>query len=293
MHPRSEKYEDSIGYKDFIDEYESTLKTAIQIKDSPTGKIIIGNLRNMTVLGGRVKIQEDLFGLVPNPNNHLTLNRSDMLNIPHSVNTFSNGQALNRRTKWFCIGTGGENPAQPLKIFSPKNYETDLYKKAPFRCVPLNSDLSTSDAIPYRLRKAITIAGNQYWAYYAKAFTVDSLDLTFNENNYVPIVADTVPVASDDTTHRLSGGKVLTVSRFTLTVTETEFKEWYRLNNQGNLSGARLSELGLIFGLDAVNESANGRMEIADAELGAKLTHSPVFMDEEGSSRVVEYRIYT
>jgi hypothetical protein len=288
-----ERYEEMVTREHVINEYKSTLDTAIQVKDTKNGKLILANLKNMTVLGGRVKIQEDIYGLTPNPNNHLILNRADMLNIPHSVDTFQSGQALNRRTKWFMIGTGGENPAQPLKIFSPKNYETKLYNAVPFRCVPLNADLAEADAAQYRFRKPITIAGNQYWAYYLKAFTVEELVLTFNENNYVPIVDDTVPVSANDTSHRLSGGKVLCVSRFNLTVTENEFKEWYRLTNQGNLSGARLSELGLAMGIDAVNEAASGRLEVADAELTAKLTHSPVFMDEEGSSRVVEYKIYT
>ena len=288
-----ERYEENIAREDVINEYKSTLDTAIQIKDTKDGKLILANLKNMTVLGGRVKIQEDLYGLTPNPNNHLILNRADMFNVPHSVSTFQNGQALNRRTKWFTIGNGGENPAQPLKIFSPKNYETNLYNSVPFRCVPLNADLAEADAAQYRFRKPITINGNQYWAYYFKAFTVDELLLSFNETIYIPLKEDTVPVSANDTNHRLSGGKVICTSRFNLTVTENEFKEWYRLTNQGNLDGARLSELGLIMGLDAVNEQANGRIEVADAEMTAKLTHSPVFMDEEGSSRVVEYKIFT
>ena len=291
---KKEYYRDQIAARDeMVREYESTLDTAIQIKDGPNGKIILANLTNMTVLGGRLKIQEDLYGLTPNPNQHLPLNRPDMLNVPHSVNTFDAGKALERRIKWFMIGTGGENLSVPFSTYKPKNYETKLYNEVPFRCVPLNADLTETEAASYRLRKPITIANDQYWAYYAKVMTVDSLDLTFNENNYVPLIADTTPVQKNDTSHRLSGGKVIAVSRFTLTITETEFKEWYRLKNNGLLDGARLSELGLIFGLDTPNSLVNGRLEVADAEMAAKLTHSPVPMDEEGSSRVVEYRIYT
>ena len=285
-----EKYAEHIEVKHGRD-HESTLHSEVTYIDTDTKRIIISKMPNMTVLGGRLDIQEQLFGMNPNPNQHILLSRPDILGVPHSLDVFATNRSLERRTRWFMIGTGAENPSVPFQIYKPRNYETKLYNHVPFRCVPIGAPLTSEEAAPYRLKKIINIGGSQYIAYYAKVFSVDALELTFNENIYTPVVEDTIPVVNGDVTHRLSGGKVLCCTRFTLTVDRTEFKEWYRYTHNNNLDGARLSELGLIMGLDAAN---NGQtFEIAGPELVAKLTHSPVPMDDEGSSRIVEYRIYT
>jgi len=297
-----ETYQDSINYT--IDNMigninPPTLKTQITIKDGKNGIIILSNLKNKTVLGGRLKILENLFGIDPNPDMHLTLNSNQLLNIPHSVNTFQSGLANQRKMQWFMIGIGGENLSALNQVYKPRNYETNLYIPVPFRCVPINNDLSDSEAEKYRLRKMIVINGNQYYAYYAKKFDISSIKLTFNESNYIPLASDTVPLSSNDDDsnldspdHRLSGGKVLSYGDFTLTVAENEFKEWYKLTHNDQLVGARLSELGLVSGYDALN-TLTGKMELADAELMSKLTHSPIPLDEEGSERLVQYVIYT
>ena len=53
-----------------------------------------------------------------------------------------------------------------------------------------------------------------------------------------------------------------------------------------------MSEIGLVYGADIANTSDSNRMELAAAELLAKITSAKVSMADEGDSRQIEYRIY-
>ena len=79
--------------------------------------------------------------------------------------------------------------------------------------------------------------------------------------------------------------------QFTLNVDEVELKEYFKIVN-GSLAGAVMNEIGLVLGADLPNEADGGRMELAAAELFAKVTSSNVAMDSESNSRIVEYRVY-
>ena len=70
--------------------------------------------------------------------------------------------------------------------------------------------------------------------------------------------------------------------------------EFYRLLNSDSLTGARLTELGLISGYDgpSADTSAAGVKELYDATLFAKLVHEPVFMSTDGSRRKVTYSVF-
>jgi len=282
------KYTDHISLKDNLTN-KSSLDTEVFIKDG-YGNILFHG-KNMTAFGGRQLLLEKSFGIAPDASKHLLLN--DMLGIPHSENTSVITDNEDRITNYFLIGNGAENLSVPGVTYTPHNYETKLYNTVPFRCVPFSSDLSPSEATNYRLRKIITIDGNDYVAYYAKKFNAGVVYTEYNGSNYVPLEAHTVPVDEGDSAHPLAGGSVLSYIQFTLTVEQNEFKEFYRLTHNDMLTGAALNEIGLVMGRDLPNTLDSNRVELAAAELFAKLTSTSVPLDSESSRRVVEYRIYS
>ena len=141
------------------------------------------------------------------------------------------------------------------------------------------------------MRKIVSYGGVDYAAYYAKKFDAGVINLEYNDASYSPLESDTVPVDENDSSHRLAGGSVLAYIQFTLTITEEELKEYFRITN-GSLSGAVMNEIGLVLGADLANSLDNNRKELSNAELFAKIVSSNVAMDSDSVSRIVEYRVY-
>lgn len=262
-------------------------KTRVRILE---GNKVLWDGHNTTVLGGRLALLEKQFGIIPDETNHLTLN--NMMGITHDQSSKAFAASTARSCLYFMAGNGAASTSVPGKVYSAKNYETKLYKPIPFRFVPVASDLSDTEKAQYRLRKIITLNGTDYVAYYAKKFDPGVINLEYNDATYLPQESDTTPVDENDSSHRLAGGNVLAYIQFTLTILQTELKEYFRAVN-GSLSGASMSEIGLVYGADLEKtDGSNSYMELAGAELFAKVTSSAVALDTEGSSRVVEYRIY-
>lgn len=280
---------------------DTTFKTSITIRDvdkeGRTIRLYRGHT-NKTVMGGRTMIQEQYFGIRPNPQHHLTLN--ELLEIPHTTDVYSdsdNKLYKQREVRYFCIGNGAENTAVSGTSFEARNSETSLYNTVPFRCVPESADLSELEAQNYRLRKKIIIKEKTYIAYYAKKMELENLFLTWNGNDYVPVREHTVAGGLTDHSHPLAGSDVKVFSVFNLSIDKNEFKEWYKITH-GTLQLAKLSELGMIAAYDAPLRKAeddpdNGRMELATAELASKMTHSPIPMDSESHSRKIRYSIFS
>ena len=282
------RFEDMISINHDAKEHKSTLKTDVMITDE--NGVVLFHGPNMTVFGGRLSLLETSFGLVPDINQHLTLN--SIMGIPHADSTNVINQKIARSTQYFMIGNGAESKSVAGKIYSPHNYETKLYSPVPFRCVPVASDLSTASQDQYRFKKLITVDSADYYAYYAKKYDVGVAYIEYNGASYVPVEGDTIPVDEGDTSHPLGGGSVLEYVQFTLTIEKDEFKEYYRLLHNDSLDGAVLNEIGLLYGADRANSLANNRLELAAAELFAKLTSTSVPMNTEGSRRIVSYRVY-
>jgi len=263
--------------------------TTITIKDGRSGKILYSG-HNTTVLGGRSAMLEELFGLVKNSNQHLFLN--DLLGIPHSAtNAAFESNTQKRSCMYFMAGKGAASISVPGKYYTAKNYETKLYEPIPFRMVPVTNDLSAEDQEKYRLRKILTVNNIDYAAYYAKKFEPGTMILEYNGAEYTPIESDTTPVDENDTTHRLSGGSVLAYIEFYLNIEADECKEYFKIYN-GSLSGASMSEVGLVYAADLPNTLDSNRNELAAAEMLAKITSESVSLSSEGNSRIIEYRIY-
>lgn len=283
----------SVSYKNNAESNnkKSLFDTKVIIRCNADGKIIYSG-KNLTVLGGRTSVLESIFDLQPDITHKLTLN--NIMNIPHSVDALQTN--AKRKIGWFMIGNGAENVNSPDVKMNPRNYETKLYSAVPFRCVPINADLSPAEREKYRLRKILTlpnIGGNQYVAYYAKKVDINNIYVTHNDSNYIPIEGHTIPVLDDDTTHPLSNAPVLVYTNFTLTVEPNEFKEYYRIMNNDSLIGAKISEIGLVYAADLNNALENNNKELSGAELFAKVTTTPIYCDTEYSSYTVIYEIST
>ena len=272
----------------------------------------------MTVLSGRISVLEKAFGIVPDGTQRLLV--SDMIPVPsgngaasgnadvtsmdedptysslHESNTiFGNGgKNFQDSVRYFCIGNGGENPNTPYAILDVHDWETRLYNMVPFRCVPISADLSVEERKNYRLKKVIEIDGNRYYAYYAKVFDPGRIISQKSGTDYHPNVEDSSPYIGNGEGHPMNGHTSEVYVTFDLEITAIEFKEFYRLLNSDSLTGARLTELGLISGYDgpSADTSAAGVKELYDATLFAKLVHEPVFLSTDGSRRKVTYSVF-
>jgi hypothetical protein len=241
--------------------------------------------------------------MIPLPKDVSDVTPQEYTSIEHDItieNLFDSSgssydQKLNRRIGWFCIGTGGENSTQSYVINEVNSWETRLYQMVPFRFVKLpNADLSSEEKAKYRLRKEVSLGENTYAAYFAKAFDVGTVHSVKNDVNYLPTIADSEPYEGEGDGHPMQGYSSLTYVEFVLEIDSIEFKEYYRATHNNTLTMARLSELGLITGLDAYTGTGVGEhAELAGAELFAKMTHDLVFMTSEGSRRRVQYKVYS
>jgi hypothetical protein len=244
---------------------------------------------NTTTLGGRISLLENSFSLDPNVNQHLTLNT--IMGIPHTQTNNVMLNKLERKANYFMAGDGASSIAVPGKVFKAKNYETKLYRALPFRLVPFSTDLSSSEKENYRLRKIIEINGNDYIAYYAKRFEPGVLYLQYNDIDYLPQEGHTVPVDENDSTHPLLGGSVLCFIQFTLAIEANELKEFFQVTS-GSIDNASMSEAGIIYAADLPDANNGDRKELAAAELFSKVTSKPYYLDTEGTSRDIVYKIY-
>ena len=318
----SEHFNDyiSTNYKLKATDRKSLFKTDITLTDYSGNDIvkITRHKHNMTVLSGRISVLEKAFGIVPDGTQRLLI--SDMIPVPngngaasgnadvtsmdedptysslHESNTiFGNGgKNFQDSVRYFCIGNGGENPNTPYAILDVHDWETRLYNMVPFRCVPISADLSVEERKNYRLKKVIEIDGNRYYAYYAKVFDPGRIISQKSGTDYHPNVEDSSPYIGNGEGHPMNGHTSEVYVTFDLEITASEFKEFYRLLNSDSLTGARLTELGLISGYDgpSADTSASGVKELYDATLFAKLVHEPVFLSTDVSRRIVTYSVF-
>lgn len=250
---------------------------------------LLQSTHNTTVLGGRIALLEEMFGLTRNKDQHLLIN--DSLGIAHSAsNTVLNSANSKRIVNYFMVGDGAASKETPGKFYSAKNYETKLYHPIPFRMVPLASDLSSAEQDQYRLRKVVNVNGTDYVAYYAKRFEASNVLLEYNAASYKPVDSHTTPVDEADSTHPLRGGSVLAYTTFSIAIDENELKEYFRIYS--SIENCTMSETGLVLAADLPNANDNNRSELAAAELFTKICSTSTQLSESGSSRLLQLKIY-
>jgi hypothetical protein len=255
------------------------------------GNRVVYQTPNTTVLGGRMSLLENAFGITPNINQHLTLNT--IMGIPHAQTNNVIVNKVERKADYFMAGDGASSVAVPGKVYSPKNYETKLYHALPFRLVPIASDINANEKQLYRMRKIEVINGNEYIAYYAKKYDPGVLYLEYNDTDYLPTESDTVPVDENDAGHPLLGGSILCYIQFTLAIEANELKEYFQVVN-GSIDMASMSEAGIVLSADLPNSlNDNDEKELAGAELFSKVSSKPYYLDSEGTARTIIYKIYS
>lgn len=166
--------------------------------------------------------------------------------------------------KYFGIGINGfYNTGDKIQgsPYQPKAHELDLYEPIPFRCVPIDEDLSTAERAQYRMRVEQTFHGNRYWCYYLKCLeAVDNsaqivrIDpVTGQESPYdfsseylypKPVVPDVSGVIEGTVT------EIVVTKRVRASLTGSEVYEAINVIYEGDLTMAKISEWGIYTGTD-------------------------------------------
>lgn len=262
--------------------------------------------KNVTALGGRIAM-ENIFkaGTAFQENIRQSLNKTLEIAKGSSENYENPSEGLlddttsvedyfNRKVQYFCIGTGGVNNGTPLEMAKPRNHESRLYNMVPFRCVPIEYDLSESQRSNYRLRRRERIKDRWYFTYYLKKFEIGDIRVEKADGTPYIIHDDhSSPIVSGDTSHPLLNTSVHVFYEFFMYIDPEDFKEYYKaLNN--DLEGAKLTEFGLVLaneGEYTVNSISYD--EIYNAELFSKVVHSPSYMDQEENAKRITYNIFS
>lgn len=285
-------------------------KTLIKIttKDKK-GKTKSFLTHNTCVMGGRMRVIESQFGKKPIKEQHLLLN--ELLEIPHSVDIFSEGSNHYKDlcVKGFCVGDGARNPQNLSQEFKVGNHETKLYNILPLRCVEETSDLSLEDQKKYRGRKKTQINGKNYILYYFKLVESEKIFAQHEGSDYIPKFSDTTPLPKKIVTDVETGQQreesitngpngssspVFIFTKFNINIEAVEIKEYFKLIKNGSLVGAGINEIGLVMGVDLLNnqDGDTPRNELADCELWAKLTFPHQTLEAEAIAIDIQYIVY-
>lgn len=165
---------------------------------------------------------------------------------------------------YFGIGIGGCYNVSNLNLSQPYpvlQTNMDLYQPIPFRCVPVEQDLSSVEKALYRMRIRKTINGADYFCYYLKMITFDQTAISVTETNPTtgllsPYTLDyanlspTPPVVSSTGTTSTSSTEINVSIASTLPLTGAEVTESINVLYNGDLRYAKISELGLYSGQD-------------------------------------------
>lgn len=87
---------------------------------------------------------------------------------------------------YFGIGINGCRNVDDGNLSTPhipSMHNMDLYTPIPFRCVPLDEDLTSIERALYRMRVRRTFNGKEYWCYYLKKITTSDTDVRITRTN--------------------------------------------------------------------------------------------------------------
>jgi hypothetical protein len=156
-----------------------------------------------------------------------------------------------------CYNIDDGNLANP---YVPKMTNMDLYTPLPFRCVPIDEDLSALERANYRMRVRRTFNGQDYWCYYLKkiSFAGNSVQITRTDpatQETTPYELDIAnltptPVIPSSTGVVVSTGSEINVAvNCSMQITGSEVVESVGII-YGDLRRASISEIGIYTGED-------------------------------------------
>lgn len=163
--------------------------------------------------------------------------------------------------KYFGIGIKGfknTDDETGAQAYRPKASNMDLYIPVPIRCVPVENDLTSTERQKYRMRIRQTFNGNDYFCYYLKMLTfpngkVDMIQETPDgvTSNYALNPANLTPTPPAlDTGTIINSNRVIVSVTGQVDLTGAEVLEAIDVIYAGDLSKARISELGFYTGED-------------------------------------------
>lgn len=216
---------------------------------SPTSNLV------KTILGVKLEL-EKYTGVTPTYDTNATLDRKYNV-FPDLVPTASPTVA------YFGIGIKGRRTIDDGFITAPvgvRSTNLDLYGPIPFRCVPIEEDLSAEERSSYRMRVRKTFNGNDYYAYYLKKILLTDNVVRMTKKNPIsgteePFSIDyselspTPPQITPNGITSDSNNEINTTVSLSLPLTGSEVVESVG-TIFGNLQQAVISEIGIYSGED-------------------------------------------
>lgn len=168
--------------------------------------------------------------------------------------------------QYFGIGIQGFRNADDGILATPhrpSNEEMGLYTPIPFRCVPIDEDLSSVERQNYRMRVRQTINGTPYFMYYLKKLTTIDTAVQITQTNpitgaqepYQFLASNLTPTPPVSATSGEQSGDVTVVNvgaRVGATYYGHEVLEAINVLYDGDLRYAKVSEMGLFSGEDRI-----------------------------------------
>lgn len=168
------------------------------------------------------------------------------------------------KIKYFGVGITGcynvddGNLSTP---YIPSMNNMDLYTPIPFRCVPIDEDLTDVERAQYRMRVKKTFNEVEYWCYYLKLITFLDTDVTItrtnaetqSEEDYELDInnLNPTPVVASSTGTEGASSEVNVSLNCQLTTTGAEILESVGII-YGDPRRANVSEIGVYTGLDQI-----------------------------------------
>ena len=164
-----------------------------------------------------------------------------------------------------CFNVDSSNLTEAYPVQSTN---MDLYTPIPFQCVPVEQDLSATVRANYRMRRRMTINGNDYFLYYLKLITYNQSTVQLTETDPVtklqsPYVLDyadlnpTHPTTGSGGTITSSATEINAGVTCTLPLTGAEVTSVINILYNGDMRRAKISEIGLYSGQDRVISGLN------------------------------------
>ncbi len=173
--------------------------------------------------------------------------------------------------KYFGIGINGSFNVDSVNLTQPRDVSSldmDLYQPLPFRCVPVEQDLSATDRAIYRMRVIQTVNGQQYACYYLKLMTINDAQVQYSQLSSAagaeqPYVIDytnlnpTPPTGTTDGVSTSVDSEVNVLVSTNFPVSGLEVIEAVNVLYAGDMRRARLTEIGVYTGTDEIVQTTD------------------------------------